>query len=197
MAETTPRKKVSDNIIDSCRCCNSVTDPHRRLGLFGKKSLNEGLVAAIKQLSGIVVSEEDMLSNFICRTCANSIPNLSKRVTQFRNKCTDTEKKQREKIASTREKRGRKNNPEEVEQSPRQPAKKALIEKRVARSLEEGLRRIAPKPGQRLFAVPSPPTSTFDVQPPLQHHSTHHPAEPPLTEDLAIISKSGLLGIKV
>jgi uncharacterized protein (UPF0297 family) len=60
------------------------------------KSLNECLVDAVKQLSGIAVSGDDEFSHYICRTCARNIPILNKKVTEFMKKCAETAKKQRE-----------------------------------------------------------------------------------------------------
>lgn len=201
MAETTPRKKVLENQIDSCRCCNSNTDPHRRIALFGTKSSNEGFVNAIKQLAGIVVSENDGLSCYICRTCATNISNLSKKITDFKNKCTDTAKKQSGQVSSVREKRGRKDDTGISERSPlpQQATKKALVEKRVATRLENRFREIAPKPGPSSSSCLPPPTnrplSSDDHMPP----SNTQPLVPqsPHAEGVSIISNSGLLGVKV
>ena len=202
MAEKTPRKKVTEYITYACRCCNIDTNAHDiRFHLFGKKSSNEGLVDAIKQLSGIVVSKEDELSQYICRICARNITNLHKKVTEFKKKCVETAKKQREQFCSIREKRGRKDDYGDVEKSPlpEQPAKRAFVERRVAQSLEERFKSIAPKPGP--LSLPAPlPTTVYDPfgQDEVQVPRPNAPLEQlPLAEELAIISKSGLQGIKV
>jgi hypothetical protein len=207
---TTPRKKVAENIY-YCRCCNSITNPLRHVYLFGKKSLNEGLVPAIKKLAGIVVSIEDELPHYICRACTSNITNLSKKVTEFRNLCNETAKKQNEQICSIREKRGRKDSPKgtETEQSPlpQQPRKKPSVGTRVAQSLEERFRRIANKPGPLPLTAPLQATldqgvgqhevrTVVPTLQPEQPHSRHH-RDSSLVEELEIISKSGLLGIKV
>jgi hypothetical protein len=211
MAEITPRKKVTKNIIYACRCCNVDTNTHEiRFNLFGQKSLNEGLVDAIKQLSGIAVSGDDELSHYICRTCARNIPILNTKVTEFKKKCAETAKKQREQFCSIREKRGRKDDSAVTEKSPlpQQARKRTFVEKRVAHtSLEERFSRISPKPGPLSLPAPLQTLTTIydllgeDQVPhanaqPEQHHSTH-PQQLPLAEGLAIISESGLLGIKV
>ena len=223
---TTPRKKVSEIVQSSCRCCNSDTKPHHRVGLFGKKSSDEGIVDAIKQLTGLLITEEDDLSHFACRTCARVALNLQKKIENFKNICAATEKKQIEKVSRTREKRLRMDDFEVPERSPlpTQPKKKTFVESRAAQTLEERFQNIAPKPGSSITAeslatrfsrqsylmqpqrsqpqqMQQQPVQTQGMQPqPLQPQLLQpHPAQPQscLDEVFEIISKSGLLGFKV
>ena len=190
MATATPKKKVCETIINACRCCNVDTNTQEiRVDLFGKKSLNEGLVNAIEQLASIKISKEDKLSRYICRTCARKIPVLYKNVTEFKKICTETAKKQLEKANDVREKRGRKDDSLEVEHSPlpQSAPKRALMENPVRQSLEERFRTIAPKP-----QLQAPTTSL-----PPEHVTSSHDAHLPHSEEVAVLSESGLFGIKV
>ena len=71
MATNTPKKKSSDIILTSSRCCNGDVGDYR-IYLFGKKAAKEGIVAAIIALTEIDVSEEDELPKYICRSCAGN-----------------------------------------------------------------------------------------------------------------------------
>lgn len=202
MATTTPKKKVFE--ILSCRCCNSDAEPKLRFHLFGKNYTAEGFVNAIKQLTGIEVAEDDDYSNHICRNCATSIPKLFKKWYDFKTKCEETVSKQRDELCSVRSKRVHKPDDdlqsEEQSPLPQQPSKRPSFEKRVApQSLENRFRKIAPKP-----AAPSRLKHHLDADV-LQTTSANLMQEnqykrvplPPLSDELTIISKSGLLGIKV
>lgn len=207
MAETTPPKKVSEINISSCRCCNSDTDAHHRVPFFGKKSSDEGITDAIKQLTGIIVSKEDNLFHFVCRICARLVTNLHKKVKEFRSVCVATERKQIDKLSSIREKRLRRDDFDEHEKSPLplQPRKKSFVEKRVAQNLERRIQKIAPRPESSLSFVllPSSTHSHLPDRSEVQMASVNdepQPSEPTqtyLNEVLEIISKSGLLGYKV
>ena len=163
---------VSENNYYNSNCPHSICD-EIRVDLFGKKSLNEGLVNAIEQLASIKISKEDKLSRYICRTCARKIPVLYKNVTEFKKRCTETAKKQLEKANDIRDKRGRKDDSLEVEHSPlpQSAPKKALMENPVRQSLEERFRTIAPKPQLQ------PPTTSLAPEHVTSSHDAHlsHP----------------------
>ena len=223
---TTPRKKVSEIVLSSCRCCNSDTKPQRRVELFGKKSSDEGIVDAIKQLTGLLITERDDLSHFVCRTCARVALNLQKQIESFKNICAATEKKQIETVSTTREKRLRRDDFEVPERSPlpTQPKKKTFIERRATQTLEKRFQNIAPKPGSSMTVEtlrtsfsrqsyrvlqqrPQPqqmqqqPVHPQGMQPKPRRPQLlqHQPAQPQscLDEAFEIISKSGLLGFRV
>jgi hypothetical protein len=203
MAATTPRKKVFE--ILSCRCCNSNTEPKRRFHLFGDHATAEGFVNAIKQLTGIEVAEDDDYSNHICRNCATSIPKLFKRWYDFKTKCEETVSKQRDELCSVRSKRIHKPDDdvqaEEQSPLPQQPSKRPSLEKRVVpQSLENRFRKIAPKPAapSRLQHHPDADVlQTTSANLRMQGNQYRRLPLPPLSDELTIISKSGLLGIKV
>ena len=129
------------------------------------------------------------MSHHICCTCAWKIPVLYKNVTEFKKRCTETAKKQLEKANDIREKRGRKDDSLEVEHSPlpQSAPKRALMQNPGQQSLEERFRTIAPTPQLQ--------APTMSLRP--EHVTSSHDAHLPHTEEVAVLSESGLFGIKV
>lgn len=203
MAEKTPWKNVTEYITYACRCCNIDTNAHDiRFHLFGKKSSNEGLVDAIKQLSGIVVSKEDELSQYICRICARNITNFHKKVTEFKKNASKLPRNKGSSFVRYAKSAEERTTPEMLKNHlylSSQRKEHYFVERRVAQSLEERFRSIAPKPGP--LSLPAPlPTTIYDPfdQDEIQVPRPNAPPEQlPLAEGLGIISKSGLQGIKV
>ena len=209
MAEFTPKKLSLDKLLFSCRCCNNECTNHR-IYLFGDKSREEGLVSAIKMFTGIEISEDDDFPKFICRNCSGKISTLLKKVDQFKNVCVETEENQKVQLTSARYKRGRKENAAtEVETSPVsvQAAKKRSTETNSTsrQSLQKRFQKIVPKPVQiapKSSTAPNPLSisclpETRNIPKPPRKLPELRRQQPNISEEIAILSKSGLSSIKV
>ena len=113
MAQKTPTKVVNTKI---CRCCcKPLSSNDRLILLFGEKSQREAIMKGYNEITGLEASENDGLSQFVCRSCARKIATFK----EFKTLCRESDSKQRayhSKSENTRIKRGKK-----LEESPSGP----------------------------------------------------------------------------
>ena len=113
MAQKTPTKLVNTKI---CRCCcKPLSSNDRPILLFGEKSQREAILEGYNEITGLEVSENDGLSQFVCRSCVRKIATFK----EFKTLCRESDSKQRSYYSeseNTRIKRGKK-----LEESPSGP----------------------------------------------------------------------------
>ena len=113
MAQKTPTKLVNTKI---CRCCcKPLSFNDRPILLFGEKSQREAIMEGYNEITGLEASENDGLSQFVCRSCARKIATFK----EFKTLCRESDSKQRayhSQSENTRPKRGKK-----LEESPSGP----------------------------------------------------------------------------
>lgn len=216
MASCTPKKSVSDKILNLCRCCNC--ENARRVPLYGDKSKEEGLVKIIVRFAQLDISENDNFSKWVCRSCAMKISALRKKIDEFKSLCIETMKKQKEELESARMKRGRKDcespNTSSQVASLNVPKRSRVSEHRAARSLAGMFQSIAPKPSctqsqcsSSVQLTPSQPDSnsgqqrTLPASYPKTSQTTANRLKPAdseeVTEEVSLLSTCGLQALKV
>lgn len=224
MASATPKKSVSDKILNLCRCCNRVgTASTYRVPLFGCKSESEGLVAAIVHFTELCISENDSFSKWVCRNCESKILTIKKKIQEMKTLCKETVRKQEQELASSRTKRGRKDEAtgavsplptsSPAVASSNVPKRTRLTQSGASRSLTGIFQSIAPKPPETRANNPSscpiqsvhPPTSSKSQQQRIlpasfqkrgQNQSTISP-QPAESEEVSLLSTCTLDALKV